>query len=104
MGIPLHEQMRDTGRRSSNRKRVLMTATLFTPEGALSVRVRDLSAGGANVTSVQTLPASCDVIFKRGKLFAAGRIVWSKNYEGGVRFYRYLSSEEVAASQREVSR
>ena len=84
--------------RGSRRKRVLMTATLFTPDGAVAVRVRDLSPGGANITANQPLPGTCDLIFKRGTLFAAGRMVWSDENEGGVRFYRHLSADEVAAS------
>lgn len=75
-----------------------MAATLFTPDGAVAVRVRDLSPGGANVTANQSLPGTCDLIFKRGTLFAAGRIVWSDENEGGIRFYRELSADEVAAS------
>lgn len=80
-----------------------MTATIYNPEGAVSVRVRDLSAEGANVCANQPLPkTACDLIFKRGVLFVAGRLVWSDDHGGGIRFYRCLTPAEIAATYTTV--
>ena len=52
----------------------LLRGTLFTPHGAQTVWIRDISPSGALVTSEDRLPAGCDVILKRGSIFAAGRV------------------------------
>ena len=79
-----------------------MKATIFTPQGAAPVRVRDLSADGAFLSSTHPLPAAGDLIFKRGALFVAGQVVWSDTYQAGIRFYRSLSSQELAGSHHTV--
>lgn len=84
--------------RKGERKRVLMRATVYTPTGAHVVWIRDISAQGASVSGEDALPSDCDVIFKRGSLFAAARIAWSNSTGAGVKFYRSLSNEEVASA------
>jgi hypothetical protein len=56
--------------RKGARKRVLMRGTLFTPDGAYVVWIRDISNTGALVTCKDRLPVECDVIFKRGPIRA----------------------------------
>ena len=53
------------------RRRVLLRGTLFTPHGAQTVWIRDIWPSGAMVTSDDHLPADCDVVLKRGSIFAA---------------------------------
>jgi hypothetical protein len=84
--------------RKGARNRVLMRGTVYTPEGACMVWIRDISAKGALVAGDDPLPSDCDVIFKRGQIFAAGRIAWSNETGAGLTFYRDLADCDVAAA------
>jgi hypothetical protein len=84
--------------RKGPRKRVLVRGTLFTPDGAFAVWVRDVSASGALISCKDRLPIGCDVIFKRGEIFAAAHVAWADETGAGVKFYRDLSADEVAAA------
>jgi len=74
-----------------------MTAILFTPEGALRVRLRDISSTGVHVFAEGQMPSVCDALLKRGSLFVAARVVWVRGKEAGLKFYRELSREKIAA-------
>ncbi len=74
-----------------------MTGILFTPDGALRVRLRDLSSTGADVLAETPMLSNCDALFRKGQVFVATRVMWSKDKEAGLRFYRELSVEELAA-------
>ncbi|HZC38334.1 MAG TPA: hypothetical protein VE221_06640 [Sphingomicrobium sp.] len=80
------------------RKRVLLRGILFTPHGAQTVWIRDISPSGAQVTSEDRLPAGCDVILKRGGIFAAGRVVRSNEGGAEVTFYRDLDERDIASA------
>ncbi len=82
--------------RASDRKRVLMRGTVFAPSGAHVVWIRDLSTKGALVSADDPLPENCDVIFKRGPIFAAAQIAWSKDKHAGIEFYRELPEEHLS--------
>jgi len=84
--------------RNGSRRRVLMRGTLFTPDGAFVIWIRDISTSGALVTCKDQLPIGRDVIFKRGPIFAAAHIAWSNETGAGVRFYRELTDDDVAAA------
>jgi PilZ domain-containing protein len=84
--------------RNGARKRVLMRGTLFTPHGAFVIWIRDISNTGALVTCKDKLPLDCDVIFKRGPIFAAAHVAWSNDTGAGVKFYRDLNDDTVAAA------
>ncbi|HEY1215298.1 MAG TPA: PilZ domain-containing protein [Bryobacteraceae bacterium] len=86
------------GARLPHRTRVLMTAILFTPSGAQKVRIQDLSARGAKVLTDGHIVDGCDALFKRGVLFAAARIVWSRDGKAGLSFYRELSQVELESA------
>lgn len=88
--------------RKVRRKRVFLAAKLFTSEGVSNVRVRDLSKSGARVFVARGLAADCDVIFKRGSIFAAARVIWSEGAEAGLRFYRELSDADVSSTLHPV--
>jgi hypothetical protein len=86
------------GPRKGSRKRVLMKGTLFTPDGAYVIWIRDISTTGALISSKDRLPTNCDVIFKRGPIFAAAHIAWANDTGAGVKFYRDLSEDVVATA------
>jgi hypothetical protein len=75
-----------------------MNATLMTPYGALSVRIRDISADGVQIWAESEVPDDCDAILKRGSFFAAARVVRSGERTAGVQFYRQLSDDEFASA------
>lgn len=77
------------------RTRVLMLATVVAPDGARQARVRDLSRSGAQLSLDGTLPVDSDVIFRRGPIFAAARVVWSNDGQAGISFYRDLLPDEL---------
>ena len=84
--------------RPAPRARVLMNATLMTPEGAISVRIRDISLTGAQIWGESEVPGDCDAILKRGSFFAAARVVRGGGRTAGLQFYRQLSDEEFAST------
>jgi hypothetical protein len=86
------------GPRKGERRRVLMRGTVFSPDGAHVVWIRDISTDGALVAGDDALRANCDVIFKRGPIFAAGRIAWSNETGAGIKFYRNLADCDLAAA------
>jgi hypothetical protein len=84
--------------RKQERKRVLMRGTVFTPDGAFVVWIRDVSNNGAWVSAQDRLPTGCDIIMKRGPVFVAGRITRSDESGAGITFYRDLAADEVASA------
>jgi hypothetical protein len=91
--MSFHEKLEPLQR--AKRARVLMFAVLVTPAGTRKVTIRDISRSGAQVAAKDKIPTDCDVLFKRGSLFAAARVAWVSGDEAGLRFYRDLSPDEV---------
>jgi len=91
--MSLHEKFGSP--RRTGRTRVLMSGVLISPMGAHKVTIRDVSRSGAQVLLSEPIPKECDVLFRRGSLFAAARVAWVSNGEAGLRFYRELSPDEV---------
>lgn len=83
----------DITRRTTKRTRVLLTGTVISSAGSKTVRIRDLSAVGAQVYAEDVL--SGDVCFKREKLFVAARVAWRRRGVAGLEFYRELTPLEV---------
>ena len=81
--------------RSAEHRRVLIAGLLATPVGDRRVMIRDISPTGAQVTSREKLPTGCDVVLKRGSLFAAARVASVSGDEATLRFYRELSDDEI---------
>jgi hypothetical protein len=75
-----------------------MTGTLMTPDGAVAVRIRDISVVGAQIWAPSPVPSNCDAILKRGSFFAAARVTRSSDRTVGLQFYHKLSDEEFAAA------
>jgi hypothetical protein len=74
---------------------VLISGMLVTPAGDRRVMIRDISPTGAQLTCREKLPSNCDVLLKRGSLFAAARIAGVNGDEADLRFYRELSADEI---------
>ena len=81
--------------RKLDRKHVLLNAIIISPEGAQAARISDLSPSGVQVTCEHPPSLDCDVIFKRGEVFAAARVAWSNETGAGLQFYRELDPSEV---------
>jgi len=81
--------------RKPGRKRVLIRAMVYAPDGAFTVWIRDISNSEAQVTSETRLPVGCDVIVKRGPLFAAASVAKSDASGSVIEFYRDLSADEI---------
>lgn len=79
-----------------------MTAMLVTREGATRVRIRDISATGAQVVGVRGISSNCEALLRRHSLFAAARIIWVNGDEGGLGFYRALKPEELDPKLRQT--
>lgn len=73
-----------------------MSATLLTRDGAQRVRIRNLTALGAQLQLDSNVSPGSDAIFKRGSLFAAAHVAWTRELWAGIRFYRPLSQFEWA--------
>jgi PilZ domain len=91
--MSFHEKLEPPQR--AKRARVLMFGVLVTPVGTQKVTIRDISRIGAQVAGKDEIPKDCDVLLKRGSLFAAARVAWVSGNEAGIHFYRELSPGEV---------
>lgn len=85
--------------RREQRTRVLMRGIVFAPEGAAMVWIRDISSNGARVTADDPLPADCDVIFKRGPIFAAAHVTRSDRSGASLQFYRSLDDQALNSAR-----
>ena len=81
-----------------SRKRVLVRGTLFTPDGAFDVLVRDVSSKGALISCKDRVSPRCDVVLKRGPIFVAGHVASCTDGGAQVEFYRRLSDDDVFAA------
>ena len=82
--------------RKLDRKHVLLSAIVISPDGAQAARIRDLSSSGVHIFCERPPTIDSDVIFKRGDVFAAARVAWSDKAEAGLEFYRELDPAQMA--------
>ena len=87
--------------RKLDRKHVLLSAIVISPEGAQAARIRDLSSSGVHVFCNRPPTIDSDVIFKRGDVFAAARVAWSDKDEAGLEFYRQVDPARLGRSAAE---
>jgi hypothetical protein len=73
--------------RKDERKQVLMNAIVIDADGRQPVRVKNLTVSGVRISTARRLHVDSDVIFERGTMFVAARVVWSKPEEAGLEFY-----------------
>ena len=73
----------------------MMTATLEISGRAVKVKLRNLSAEGAQVEGAGLPVEGTDLMFRKGNLAVVGRVVWTKDDHAGIRFDRLLDTEAV---------
>jgi len=91
--MAMHERLELPAR--TKRTKVLMSCVLVTPDGAQSVKLHDISRGGAHISASRPVRSDCGVLFERGSLLVAARVVWVTGDEAGLRFYRELSADKI---------
>ena len=73
----------------------MMTATLECGGEVINVKLRNLSSDGALIEG-QALPIEgTELIFRKGELAMAGRVVWVQDERCGVAFARKLDPDQV---------
>ena len=82
-------------RRILPRLRVLLSATLETPDGDQTVKLRNLSSTGARIDTDRPPPIGTLVTFRRGRTIAAGTVVWATPSSIGIEFIRPIHHSEV---------
>jgi hypothetical protein len=81
--------------RRQRRSNVLLTATLELPGRSLDVRLRNLSAEGALVEADGLPQQGTEIIFRRGDLTMAGKLVWAGKGRARIRFAAPLPPEAL---------
>jgi hypothetical protein len=85
----------NTQNRRSRRSHLLMAATLEVAGRAISVKLRNLSADGAQVEGDQLPVEGTSVLFRKGELAIAGRVIWTKGKQAGISFAQKLETQAV---------
>ncbi len=84
-----------TQNRRSRRSHLLMRATLDFSGRAVEVRLRNLSADGAQVEGNQLPIEGTELLFRKGELAVAGSIIWTKGKQAGIRFEHDLDPKAM---------
>ena len=84
-----------SNRRGKPRRRVLLAATLETPQGELPVRLRNLSSTGALIETDRPVEVGTLVTLRRGKTVAPGTVRWAEPRSLGLEFIRPIHESEV---------
>ena len=84
-----------TQNRRSRRSHLLMTATLEISGRAVEVKLRNLSPEGAQVEGNHLPVEGTDLMFRKGELAAAGRVIWTNGKQAGIRFEQELETQAV---------
>lgn len=79
--------------RQSRRSHVLMTASLELSGAALTVKLRNLSADGALVEGDNLPVEGAAILFRKGDIAVAGKLVWVQGAKGGVSFDKPIPEE-----------
>ncbi len=89
------DQSSPTQNRRSRRSQLLMTASLEVSGRALIVKLRNLSADGAQVEGGQLPVEGTDLLFRKGDLAVGGCIIWTKGKQAGICFDQKLEPDTV---------
>lgn len=84
-----------THNRKTNRANVLMVATLELSGAAIAVSMRNLSSNGALVEGDQLPVEGSELLFRKGDLAVAGRVVWTSGRHAGIAFQRALAPDQM---------
>ncbi len=83
------------GKRTAKRARVLLSASLRTPAGTITARLRDLSRKGALVECAATPPPGTEVTFERGTMKVPAHVAWSALGRVGLEFHYMIDESEL---------
>jgi hypothetical protein len=72
-----------------------MTATLEIAGRAITVKLRNLSAEGAQVEGADLPVEGTEVLFRKADLAVVGTLVWNKGKQAGIRFAQELEPDTV---------
>ncbi len=84
-----------TQNRGSRRSHLLMTATLELSGRAVKVKLRNLSADGAQVEGDDLPVEGTALLLRKGDLAVAGSVIWTKGKQAGIRFEQKLEPDTV---------
>lgn len=84
-----------TQNRRSRRSHLLMQATLEIAGRAVGVTLRNLSSDGARVEGEQLPIEGAELLFRKGDIAVAGRVIWSRGHQAGIQFERKLDPTVV---------
>ena len=76
---------------------MILSARLSTVTHDYSVRIRDLSSGGARVEGEELPMAGTDVMLKRGGADTFGAVVWVSGNQAGIEFEEALDDDALDA-------
>ena len=89
------DESANTQNRRTRRSHLLMTATLEISGRAIKVKLRNLSAEGAQVEGDELPVEGTALMFRKGDIAAVGQIVWTKDKQAGIRFDKELETQAV---------
>lgn len=72
-----------------------MTATIESSGRTIQVKLRNLSAEGAQVEAAELPVEGTEVLFRKGDLAVVGTLVWTKGKQAGIRFADKLKPDAV---------
>lgn len=84
-----------TQNRRARRSQMLMTASLDYSGRAVGVRLRNLSADGAQVEGDELPVEGTEVLFRKGDLAIAASVIWNQGKQAGLRFAQDLDPATV---------
>ena len=79
----------------NNRSNVLFTASLELSGASTPVRMRNLSSNGALVEGENLPVEGSELLFRKGDLAIAGRVVWASDRHAGIAFARPLDPDQM---------
>jgi hypothetical protein len=89
------DQSGNTQNRRSRRSHLLMSATLEVSGRAIAVKLRNLSADGAQVEGDQLPVEGTELLFRKGELAVPACVIWTKGKQAGIGFARRLEPQAV---------
>jgi PilZ domain-containing protein len=81
--------------RRNKRSLVLIAAKVRTKQGAVEVRLRNLSRNGALLEADVPPAEGTEVVFERGDTIAEARVAWVSKQRFGIQFDRPIEESEV---------
>ena len=90
--------------RQRTRFRVLLNAELVSTTDEQSVKVRDISTGGAMIEGQRAVAEGKDVVLRRGGIEMFAKVCWSNGNQCGVEFDEVISEGEMMAFVHEPAR